>query len=127
MKIIDLIELDKKSKHENLRKLIKNPPSTFFTKCHSKMGASSSKEFSVSGTVAPGYGSVKKVFEEMFETGSEENSQVCVYVGQDKVVDLWGTVHKDGNFNANSLINVYWTSKCLTSVMMAMAKDKGSR
>ena len=50
-----------------------------------------SKQHVIEGSVAPGYESVKKIFEANFDRGAEENSQLCVYVGEEKVVDLGKT------------------------------------
>ena len=79
----------------------------------------------IEGTVATGYESVKELFIQNFELGSEENSQLCVYVGEDKVIDLWGTVNKNSGFNADSLTTVYSSTKSITAIMIAMAKDRG--
>lgn len=75
------------------------------------MGGSVSKQYIIEGTVAPGYESVKKIFEANFSRGADENSQLCVYVGEEKVVDLWGRVDSDNGFNADSLINVFSSTK----------------
>ena len=53
-----------------------------------------SAQFQVSGRVAPGYETVRQMFEENFRSGSEENSQLCVYVEGELVVDLW--TNRDG-------------------------------
>jgi len=84
-----------------------------------------SKQHVIEGSVAPGYESVKKIFEANFDRGAEENSQLCVYVGEEKVVDLVGRVDPDNGFNADSLINVFSSTKSLTAIMIAMAKDNG--
>ena len=39
------------------------------------MGGSASKHHVIEGSVAPGYESVKKIFEDNFDRGAEENSQ----------------------------------------------------
>ena len=78
---------------------------------------------SVGGTVAPGYESVKVMFEENFHRGSDESSQLCVYVGEEKVVDLWCSV-KDPGYTGDTLTNVFSSTKSLTAIAMASLVDK---
>ena len=33
---------------------------------------------------------VKKLFTSNFESGEDENAQLCVYIGDEMVIDLWG-------------------------------------
>ena len=35
---------------------------------------------------------MRQKFTENFQQGRESSSQLCVYVGEEKVVDLWGSV-----------------------------------
>ena len=42
--------------------------------------------FTVSGTVVPGYGHVREVFESSFRANLESRAQLCVYADQEKVV-----------------------------------------
>ena len=35
---------------------------------------------------------VKKLFASNFESGEEESAQLCVYIGSELVVDLWGSL-----------------------------------
>ena len=69
------------------------------------MGQSQSVE--VHGTVAPGYESVREMFEENFRAGREENAQLCVYVGETRVVDLWASLSNNPAFTGDSLTNVF--------------------
>ena len=48
-----------------------------------------------------------------------------MYVGEKKVVDLVGRVDPNNGFNADSLTNVFSSTKNLTAIMIAMAKDNG--
>ena len=50
---------------------------------------------------------------------------MCVYVGEEKVVDLVGRVDPNNGFNADSLTNVFSSTKSFTAIMIAMAKDSG--
>ena len=60
----------------------------------------------VMGTVAPGFEPVKALFEKNMRSLKERNAQLCVYVGEQCVVDLWATAINDPEFSAESLINV---------------------
>ena len=61
----------------------------------------------VHGTVAPGYESVREMFEENFRAGREENAQLCVYVGEQRVVDLWASLSNNPAFTGDSLTTVF--------------------
>ena len=45
---------------------------------------------SVNGYCDINFLDVKDLFESNFESGEEENAQLCVYVGNKLVVDIWG-------------------------------------
>ncbi len=77
------------------------------------------------GTVAPGFESVKRLFEHNMKTSAEENAQLCVYYKGKKVVDLWASTTNDSNFSADSLINVFSSGKSLESIAMASLVSKG--
>ena len=55
----------------------------------------------ISGKVSAGYEPVKEMFEKNFQDGTEEHSQLCAYVKEEKVVDLWGTtdINRDQLYN----------------------------
>ena len=74
------------------------------------MGTANSKTIQAEGYVAPGFESVKKMFEQNFQRGADESSQLCVYVGEEKVVDLWGSI-KDKDFSGDSITNVFSSTK----------------
>jgi len=82
------------------------------------------KDYNIVGTVAPGYESVKEMFENNFVSGREDNAQLCVYVGDELVVDLWG-FSSDKQYNGDTLTNVFSSTKSLTSICMAMLYDQG--
>jgi len=91
------------------------------------MGGNTSRllEVHVDGTVAPGYESVRTMFEENFKTGRETHAQLCVYVAGEQVVDLWGSIQADSKYNGDTLTNVFSSTKSLTAIAMAMMVDKG--
>ena len=76
------------------------------------MKKSQEKQYKIEGTVAPGYESVKRMFEDNFVSGSDEKSQLCVYVGDRIVVDIWGhSLAQEDNYNADTLTNVFSSTK----------------
>ena len=78
--------------------------------------------------MAPGYESVRRMFEDNFKSGSEENSQLCVYVQGEVVVDLWGSkagANTQHPFTADTVTNVFSSTKSLTAICIAMLVDRG--
>ena len=74
--------------------------------------------------MAPGYESVKVMFEENFRRGSDESSQLCVYVGEELVVDLWSSSSLP-SYTGDTLTNVFSSTKSVTSIVMACLVDQG--
>ena len=79
----------------------------------------------VKGTVAPGFESVKILFEENMRRLKERNAQLCVYLEDQCVVDLWATAIDDTEFSADSLVNVFSSGKSLESIALAMLAERG--
>ena len=48
---------------------------------------------------------MKYVFETRCSTGREKDAQLCVYVGDEKVVDLWGSPNEA--YSADTLTTVF--------------------
>jgi CubicO group peptidase (beta-lactamase class C family) len=88
------------------------------------MGQNSSKDVEINGTVSPGYESVKEMFTDNFRKGREESAQLCVYVGEEKVVDIWGSTTIP-SYTADTLTNVFSSTKSLTAIAMAVMQDRG--
>lgn len=88
------------------------------------MGQANSQPVKVQGYVAPGFESVKKLFEDNFIRGAETSAQVCVYVENERVVDLWCSVD-DVNYTGDTLTNVFSSTKSLTAIAMAALQDQG--
>lgn len=82
-------------------------------------------EMNVQGYVAPGFEPVKTLYEHNMTTLAERNTQLCIYVGEDLVVDLWATAINDNNFDADSLVNVFSSGKSLEAITLAMLVDRG--
>jgi CubicO group peptidase (beta-lactamase class C family) len=79
----------------------------------------------IEGTVAPGYESVKQLYEHNMNSLRERNTQLCIYVGDECVVDLWASAIDDNTFTADSLVNVFSSGKSLEAIMMAILVDRG--
>ena len=79
----------------------------------------------VEGTVAPGYESVRDMFEANFREGRETNAQLCVYVGDELVIDLYASLYDSSSYTGDTLSNVFSSTKSLTAICMARMVDKG--
>merc|ERR1711935_355695 len=92
------------------------------------MGLNSSK-YTIFGKVSEGYESVRELFEDNFKKGRDDKAQLCVYVGNECVIDLWGTTEKEDddypNYNADTLTTWYSNTKSLTAIVVAMMVDRG--
>merc|ERR1711953_1555610 len=88
------------------------------------MGQSSSKSPAVGGFVAPGYEGVREMFERNLSRGAVESSQLCVYVGEEVVVDLWASTSLP-NYTGDTLTNVFSSTKSITAIAMAALVDLG--
>ena len=86
--------------------------------------------FKIGGTIAPEFEPVKKKFEEYFRNGMESRGQLCVYVGEEKVVgkciliennsdpiflfhslDLYGSIYDNDDFGPSSLLPIFSAGK----------------
>jgi CubicO group peptidase (beta-lactamase class C family) len=79
----------------------------------------------INGTVAPGYESLKQLYEYNMNTLAERNTQLCIFVGEECVVDLWASAIDDTAFSADSLINVWSSGKSLEPILFGMLIDRG--
>jgi len=79
----------------------------------------------VEGYVAPGYETIKKIFTEHFQCDEETQAQLCVYVGETRVVDLWGSMDPSIPYTGDTLNTIFSSTKNLTSLAMAMMVDRG--
>ena len=83
------------------------------------------KKVMISGTAQPGFESVKALFEDNLKHYFEDNAQLCVYVNDECVVDLWGSASGDAHFDGDSLINIFSSGKSLESIAMAWLISEG--
>jgi CubicO group peptidase (beta-lactamase class C family) len=89
------------------------------------MSKAAVRQIHIQGTVAPGFESVKALYERNMQTLAERDTQLCVYHHGEKVVDLWASTDADANFSADSLINVFSSGKSLEALAMASLVGKG--
>ena len=83
------------------------------------------KEFEIKGTVMPGFESVKWLYEHNMRTLAEKSTQLCIYYGEVRVVDLWASVLDDADFSADSLVNVFSSGKSLEAIAIAALAGQG--
>jgi CubicO group peptidase (beta-lactamase class C family) len=79
----------------------------------------------IHGTVAPGFETVKALYERQMHTKGEKNTQLCVYYQGKKIVDLWASATADSSFSADSLVTVFSSGKSLEAIAMASLVSKG--
>jgi CubicO group peptidase (beta-lactamase class C family) len=85
----------------------------------------------IQGTVAPGLDAVRDAFAANFQrTGdyAEVGAALCVYRGDEKIVDLWGGCADAAGtrpWTADTLVNVWSTTKAATAVAVARCVDAG--
>ena len=79
------------------------------------------------GSVSPGFEPVKEMFERMLRSGCDKCAQLCIYVGDERVVDLWGKAEEvvDDRFGPDSLMTVFSSSKTISAIVVATLVDKG--
>lgn len=79
----------------------------------------------IHGAVAPGFESVAQLFEHEMKTMAEESAQLCVYHKGERVVDLWASKLAEGEFSADSLVNVFSSGKSLEAIAIASLVSQG--
>ena len=48
---------------------------------------------------------------------------MCVYVGQERVVDLWGDAK--GDYSPDSIQTIFSSGKSVAAILMGIMNDKG--
>ncbi len=89
------------------------------------MSSRAEKQSRVQGTVAPGFESVKRVYEHEMQTMAEKNTQLCVYYKGERVVDLWASATNDARFSPDSIVNIFSSGKSLESIAIASLVGRG--
>lgn len=78
----------------------------------------------VKGFVQPGFESVTSQFAQNLSASRDRNAQLCAYVGERCVVDLWASAIGDESFTGDSLVNVFSSGKSLESIALGMLVDR---
>jgi len=79
----------------------------------------------VQGTVAPGFESVRRLYERETEVMAEQHTQLCVYYKGERVVDLWRSTATDTQFSPDSIVNVFSSGKSLETLPIASLVGRG--
>lgn len=86
------------------------------------------EKFPVSGSVAAGFEPVRAAFEENFSSAGEVGAALHVILDGESVVDLWGGAADAAGtraWTADSLVNVWSTTKGWLALAMHMLADRG--
>jgi CubicO group peptidase (beta-lactamase class C family) len=99
------------------------------------MSSHAGKQFRIEGTVAPGFESVKQVYEHEMQTMAEKNTQLCVYYKGERVVDLWASAvtftstststSDNEQFSADAIVNIFSSGKSLEAIAIAWLVGRG--
>ncbi|MEE8603693.1 serine hydrolase domain-containing protein [Euzebya tangerina] len=82
----------------------------------------------VQGDVDDGWGAVADAFRANFESGEEVGAACAVYVGDRKVVDVWGGLRDPKRglpWEEDTLVTVFSTTKGMSSLAVALAHSRG--
>ena len=67
----------------------------------------------ISGEVKPAFEPLRELFQQSLSAARDKNAQLCIYVGEERVVDLWASSGSD-DFSADTLVNVFSAGTCET-------------
>jgi len=79
----------------------------------------------VEGSVAAGFESVRDLFATNMGRLIEANSQLCVYVGGVRVVDLWASAVGNEEYSPDNITNVFSSTKNFEAIAMAWLYGQG--
>jgi len=77
------------------------------------------EEVVVEGTASSEFEPLRKLFIKNMHRYAEINAQLCIYVGEECVVDLWGTAVGDKDYSGKTLANVFSSGKSLEAIALA--------
>ena len=80
----------------------------------------------ISGKVELGFEPVRELFTRSLTSKRDRNAQLCVYVGENRVVDLWATNGAEP-FSPDSLVNVFSSGKSIECILLAYRKRPADR
>ena len=86
--------------------------------------------YNIQGSVKSGYESIKQMFESFYKDELDLNSQLCIYVDNEVVVDLCGHTpederNKDHTFGPDTTTTIWSSGKAVADIMMAILFDQG--
>ena len=92
--------------------------------------------YTIGGSVAPGFEPVREGFEQNFRDGLERDAQLCIYWQGKIVVDLYGSSTDCGwdglpysklpvRYDGDTLQTVFSSTKCAAATVFAIAVDRG--
>lgn len=84
--------------------------------------------FGIQGHVSPGYEPVVHGLEHMFQIGHDKLSQLCVYVGNECVVDVYGKngkAEQKSDFGPDTMTALMSSGKSVAAILMAIMVDQG--
>src|SRR5579884_1887594 len=84
--------------------------------------------FGIEGYVHRGFEPVGEAFEQNFARRGELGGACCIFVGGQKVVDLWGGMrnkHSSEPWEENTMVVVHSTTKGLAAMTLAIAHSRG--
>ena len=82
------------------------------------------EDIKIVGTVSPEYAKVKEAFKKYFVNGHDHNSQLCVFVGDECVIDLYGNTSQKP-YDADSIGIVFSSGKSVAAILMAIMAGHG--
>jgi len=81
------------------------------------------KSVKVRGACDPAYEKVKDEFQRFYDEGYETKSQLCIYVGEECVVDLYGD--QVGGYSPDKIQTIWSSGKSVAAILMGMAQSRG--
>merc|ERR1719410_2307776 len=87
------------------------------------MNIFSDYNFTINGSLSPEFEPVRRKLEEYFRSGMESRAQLCVFVGEEKVIDLFGSIYDNDDFGPSNLIPIFSAGKMLTSILIGVLVD----
>jgi CubicO group peptidase (beta-lactamase class C family) len=79
--------------------------------------------YGIKGHVKVGFEPVVNYLEKLGKEGYDKTAQLCVYVGQECVIDVIMSADKD--FTADHKTRIYSSGKSVASIMLAKVVDQG--
>lgn len=82
-------------------------------------------DYEILGKCEPEFAEVQKVFAHFYKAGIDERSQLCVFVGDQCVVDLYGKPKSDQVFTADHTTCIFSSGKSIGAILMALLFEAG--